>query len=67
LSDKVDYKLPHTFHCAPERALAMAYGLTRNVVLRSDYMPFEFSLFMYKDDTFSSEDTLFHRYKLLNQ
>jgi SAM-dependent methyltransferase len=67
LSDKVDYKLPHTFHCAPERALTMAYGLTRNVVLRSDYMPFEFSLFMYKDDTFSSEDTLFHRYKLLNQ
>jgi hypothetical protein len=36
-------------------------------MLRNDYMPFEFALFMFKDDTFSSEDTLFHRYKLLNQ
>jgi len=67
LSDKVDYVLPHTFHCAPENVLAMAYKHTRNVVLRNDYMPFEFAMFLFKDDMFSNEDTLFHRYKLLNQ
>lgn len=63
LSDKVDYELPDTFHYAPERVLAMAYGYSRNVVLRNDYMPFEFSLFVHKNDRFVKEDTLFERYK----
>ena len=65
LSDKVDYPLEHTFHSNPERVLGMAYGLTRNVVLRNDYMPFEFTLFLFKDDSFSPEDTTFTRYERL--
>ena len=63
LSNKVDYELPHTFHSAPERILSLAYTMTRNVVLRNDYMPFEFAVFLWKDDSFSREDTLFQRYK----
>lgn len=63
LSDKVDYQLEHTFHSSPERILAMAYKYSRNVILRNDYMPFEFAVFIFKDDSFSSEDTLFNRYK----
>ncbi len=67
LSDKVDYQLPHTFHSSPERILSLAFSLTRNVVLRNDYMPFEFAVFLWKDDSFSREDTLFQRYKLAHQ
>lgn len=63
LSSKVDYPLPHTFHSEPERVLGYGYTLTRNVILRNDYMPFEFALCLYKDDSFSKEDTLFSRYK----
>lgn len=63
LSDKVDCQLEHTFHSAPDKILAMAYKYSRNVMLRNDYMPFEFALFVFKDDSFSSEDTLFHRFK----
>lgn len=63
LSDKVDYQLEHTFHSSPEKILAMAYKYSRNVVLRNDYMPFEFAVFIIKDDSFSSDDTLFNRYK----
>lgn len=63
LSDKVDYRLRNTFHSAPEKILSLAYKFSRNVILRNDYMPFEFSLFVFKDDSFSSEDTLFFRYK----
>ncbi len=65
LSDKVDYRYEHTFHYSPERLLGMAYSFSRNVVLRNDYMPFEFSVFIFKDGTFSKEDTLFTRYKEL--
>ena len=63
LSDKVDYTLPETFHYSPEKILSMAYKLSRNVILRNDYMPFEFSLFLFKDDSFSDVDTIFKLYK----
>ena len=66
LSDKVDYTLPETFHYSPEKILSMAYKLSRNVILRNDYMPFEFALFVFKDDSFLKEDTLFCRYKKLH-
>ncbi len=63
LSDRVDYTLEHTFHVNPMKVLEMAYSFSRNVLLRNDYMPFEFSLFIFKNDTFDKADTLFHRYK----
>lgn len=62
LSDKVDYQYEHTFHSSPERILGYVYSKSRNVILRNDYMPFEFSVFIFKDDSFKSEDTVFHRY-----
>jgi SAM-dependent methyltransferase len=63
LSDKVDYRLDHTFHSSPEKILEIAYKYSRNVILRNDYMPFEFSLFIFKDDSFSVEDAVFNRFK----
>ena len=66
LSDKVDYPLEHTFHNSPEKVLSIAYKYSRNIILRNDYMPFEFSLFIFKDDSFQKEDTLFNRYKTNN-
>jgi SAM-dependent methyltransferase len=64
LSDKVDFiKYDYTFHSAPDKILAMCYKYTRNIVLRNDYMPFEFSIFMFKDDSFGKEDTIFNSYK----
>jgi SAM-dependent methyltransferase len=63
LSDKVDYQLEHTFHSSPEHVLGLAYEHSRNVVLRNDYMPFEFSVFVHKDGSFSREDTIFNEYK----
>jgi len=63
LSDKVEYQLEHTFHSSPSKVLDFAYTLSRNVILRNDYMPFEFSVFVFKDDSFNVEDTLFSKYK----
>lgn len=63
LSDKVDYKYEHTFHSNPSEILNIAYKYSRNIILRNDYMPFEFSLFIFKDDTFDKNDTLFWKYK----
>jgi SAM-dependent methyltransferase len=67
LSDKVDFRHAHTFHSSPERVLSIGYKYSRNVLLRNDYMPFEFSLFVFKDASFAVEDTLFTRYKLTDE
>jgi len=64
LSDKVDYRYDHTYHNNPERILGLGYGLSRNVVLRNDYMPFEFCLYVGKDDSFDRADAVFTAHKL---
>lgn len=67
LSDKVDFKkYDVTFHSNPSRILDFCYKLTRNVVLRNDYAPFEFSIFLFKDDKFDPADTVFSRFKSIN-
>lgn len=64
LSDKVDFfKYDYTFHSKPEKILEIAYKFSRNVVLKNDYMPFEFSLFIFKNDQFAADDTVFNYYK----
>jgi SAM-dependent methyltransferase len=66
LSDKVDYKKAHTFHSSPEKILSLAYKLSRNVIIRNDYFPFEFSLCIYKDESFDVKDTVFKQFKKNN-
>lgn len=66
LSDKVDYRYSHTYHNNPERILRLAYELSRNIVLRNDYMPFEFCLYVGKDDTFDQSDAVFNVHKKRN-
>jgi SAM-dependent methyltransferase len=59
LSDKVDFAHAHNFNSAPEKILSLAYALSRNLVLKNSYFPFEFSLQLYKDDSFRKETTVF--------
>lgn len=66
LSDKVDYKYDFNFYYSPEKILSIAYKFSRNIVLRNDYMPFEFSLFINKDDSFQKEHCVFNEYKRFN-
>lgn len=63
LSDQVDFQYEHTFHSNPLKILDMAYFHTRNVALKNDYMPFEFSIFMFKNQSFEVADTIFTRFK----
>jgi SAM-dependent methyltransferase len=61
LSDRVTFRRDRTFYANPGRVLDMAFSLTRNVRLQHDYMPFEFSLTLFKDDSFDNSDTVFRR------
>lgn len=63
LSDKVDFQYEHTFHSSPLKILEMGYKLSKNIILKNHYMPFEFALVVFKDTSFTKEDTIFKRFK----
>lgn len=56
LSTYVDFKDPIAWHTDPSWALTVAKELSKRVALRHDYMPFEFSLFVYRDQEISNRN-----------
>jgi len=62
LSHYVNYKNDDNFYSKPQKILEIAYGLSRNVVLRSDYFPFEFCVTVNKDDSFDEYNTYFNTF-----
>ena len=53
LSSYVDFQKPGAHHTDPCWAFALAMSITRRVMLRDDYMPYEFSMFLFRDDSVS--------------
>ncbi len=56
MSTYVDYQNPAAYHTDPLWALGTVKKISRRVVLRHDYMPFEFALIVYKDDVATSNN-----------
>lgn len=63
-SDKADYFADNgvSFYNSPEKILSIAYKYSRNVVLSNLYMPFEFSLTVFKDDSFDKSKLVFTKF-----
>lgn len=62
LSDKVAYSYDYTFHSNPAEILTLAYRYSNNIVLRNDYMPFEFTVFINKAIPVDKEFTVYANY-----
>ena len=60
LSSYVDFQKPGAHHTDPAWALATAKKLTRRVLLRHDYMPYEFSIFLFREDQVSERNIFQH-------
>jgi len=65
LSNYVDYKEKELFYMSPEEMFRSAKTLTRRVVLRHDYKPYEFCLYMYKNDKKNKKNYFLEHYKSL--
>jgi len=50
LSSYVDWKNEDANYLEPERIFSFSKTLSKRVVLRHDYMPFEFCVYIYKED-----------------
>lgn len=53
----VDYKHPIAFHADPSLLLQKVSQLTRRFVIRGDYMPYEYSLYLYHDKQINPDNT----------
>jgi SAM-dependent methyltransferase len=56
LSTYVEFRKPGSWHTDPGWALSVAKRLSRRVMLRHDYLPFEFALLIFKDDSISERN-----------
>lgn len=50
MSGYVDFKNMDVYYASPEHIFSFCKTLSKRVVLRHDYMPFEFCVYIYKDD-----------------
>jgi SAM-dependent methyltransferase len=62
LSTIVDFQQEGAWHTDPCWALQLARRFSRRVLLRHDYMPYEFALFVFKDDSISPRN-VFQEYE----
>lgn len=62
LSNKVQYELEHIYHVDPAYILDLAYKYSNKVVLRNDYMPFEFTIFVDKQNSFDKTTAVYQDY-----
>jgi SAM-dependent methyltransferase len=56
MSSYVDFQKDGGWHTSPEWAYQLGRTLSKRLLLRSDYLPFEFTLIIFKDDSLSNRN-----------
>ena len=56
ISDYVDHKNPSAFHANPETVFSICKSISKRVSLRHDYMPYEFCIYLYKNDSIDEKN-----------
>lgn len=62
VTDKVEYKKPGVSYYSPTKVLDFCYTLSRNIVFDNSCMPFEATITIFKDDSFT-EERIFNLFK----
>lgn len=59
VSSYVDFRNENLYYAKPEEIFSFCKTLSRRMVLRHDYMPFEFCIYIYKDDRINNKRNVF--------
>ncbi len=60
LTERVNFKDKDFYYINPEKVLEIAYRYSRRIVLKNDYLPFDYTVIIYKDDSYN-ERAIFNR------
>lgn len=65
ISNNVDseYIKDHLYYSNPSKILELAYKYSKRVILRNDYMPFEFTIFINLNDEFDKDLVVYESFK----
>lgn len=59
VTNRVDYQDPLMHYQSPEEALSIGLSLSKNCVIKQNYMPFEYSMFIDRRDSFNPDIAVF--------
>lgn len=62
ISNKVDRIENHLYYADPVKILELAYCYSKKVILRNDYMPFEFTIIVNLEDVFDPTQVVYPEY-----
>jgi SAM-dependent methyltransferase len=62
VSSYVDYRVEGTYYAEPEMVFKVCKKLSKRVVLRHDYLPYEFAVYVYKDDLVDTKKNVFRKF-----
>jgi SAM-dependent methyltransferase len=62
VSNKVNIFADHLYHTDPAMVLNLAYSYSKKIILRNDYMPYEFSIFVDLQDEFDKTSVIYPEY-----
>ena len=65
MSNYVDFKNNIAYYASPEKIFKICKGLTKRVILRYDYMPYEFAIYMYKNDNINKDKNVFEAVNII--
>ena len=64
ITDVVDYTEDYIFYSSPKTILDIAYSLTKRFIIDHSYFPYEYSIALLKDQSFSRESPIFNDRRL---
>lgn len=62
ITERVNYKDDDFYYINPEKVLEIAFRYSKKVILKSDYLPFDYTVIIYKDDSYT-ESGIYKTYK----
>jgi SAM-dependent methyltransferase len=63
LSNRVEFEKTELYYADPVRILELAYSYSNNVVIRNDYMPFEFTVVVNVKRSYDKDFVIYPEYK----
>ncbi|MFC1963390.1 class I SAM-dependent methyltransferase [Chloroflexota bacterium] len=61
-SNYVDYHDEGLYYYSPEKVFTFCKTLTKRITLRHDYMPYEFTVYLYKDDSIDERNVFVNNF-----
>lgn len=65
VSPYVEFQSDVNFHPSMDRFMSIVQGISKRFSMRFDYMPYEFTVYLYKDDDIVSDYSIFAHYEEL--